>query len=136
MRTRPLCILIVDADILIRHPLAEYLRECGYRVVQAANLDEARTLFAQRRRRLAIDVVLADTNAPGAENVFKFAAWVRANRPGVEVILAGSVDAAAEKAGELCEEGPLSKPYDHKLVLDRIRRSRAARDRGLGETSP
>ena len=136
MRPRPPCILIVDADILIRHPLAEYLRECGYRVVQAANLDEARKLFTQRRRRLTIDMVLADVNAPGAENAFAFAAWVRANRPGVEVILAASVDAAAEKAGELCEEEPLSKPYDHQLVLDRIRRSLAARDRSRGEPSP
>jgi DNA-binding NtrC family response regulator len=136
MRPRPHCILVVDTDILIRHPLAEYLRECGYRVVQAANLDEARKLLAQRRRRLAIDVVLTDANAPGSENAFVFAAWVRANRPGVEVILAGSVDAAVEKAGELCEEEPLSKPYDHQLVLDRIRRSLAARDRGRGEPSP
>jgi DNA-binding response OmpR family regulator len=136
MQRRPPCILLVDADILVRHPLAEYLRECGYRVAQAADLDEARKLFTQRRRRLAIDVVLADANAPGAENAFAFAAWVRANRPGVEVILAGSVDAAAEKAGELCEEEPLSKPYDHQLVLDRIRRSLAARDRVRGEPSP
>ena len=135
MRPRRPCILIVDADILIRHPLAEYLRECGYRVVQAANLDEARSLFTQRRRRLVIDVVLADADAPGSENAFAFAAWVRANRPGVEVILAGSVDAEAEKAGELCEKEPLSKPYDHQLVLDRIRQSLAARDRGGGEPS-
>jgi DNA-binding response OmpR family regulator len=136
MRPRPPCILIVDDDILIRHPLAEYLRECGYRVVQAANLDEARKLFTQRRRRLTIDVVLADVSAPGAENAFAFAAWVRANRPGVEVILAASVDTAAEKAGELCEEEPLRKPYDHQLVLDRIRRLLAARDSARGEPSP
>ena len=136
MRPRPPCILIVDDDILVRHPLAEYLRECGYRVVQAANLDEARKLFTQRRRGLAIDVVLADANTPGGENAFAFAVWMRANRPCVEVILAGSEDAAAEKAGDLCEEGPLSKPYDHQLVLDRIRRSLAARDRDRGEPSP
>jgi DNA-binding response OmpR family regulator len=136
MRPRPPCVLIVDADILVRHPLAEYLRECGYRVVQAANLDEARELFTQRRHRLTIDVVLADANAPGPENAFAFAAWMRASRLGVEIILAGGVDAAAEKAGDLCEEGPMSKPYDHQLVLDRIRRSLAARDRAHGEPSP
>ena len=135
MRPRPPCILIVDDDILIRHPLAEYLRECGYRVVQAANFDEARKLFTQRGRRLVIDVVLADANALGAKNAFAFAAWVRANRLGVEVILAGNVDAEVEKAGELCEEEPLSKPYDHQLVLDRIRRSLAARDRNRAEPS-
>jgi DNA-binding response OmpR family regulator len=128
--------LIVDADILVRHPLAEYLRECGYRVVEAANFDEARKLFTQRRRPLAINVVLGDVNAPGAENAFAFAAWIRANRPGVEIILAGNTDATAEKAGNLCEEGPLGKPYDHQLVLDRIRRALAARDRARGEPSP
>ena len=135
MRPRPPCILIVDDDILIRHPLAEYLRECGYRVVQAANLDEARKLFTQRRRQLAIDVVLADANAPGAENAFAFSGWIRANRPGVAIILAGNIDATAEKAADLCEQGPVGKPYDHQLVLDRIRRALAARDRARREPS-
>lgn len=135
MRGRSPRILIVDADILVRHPLAEYLRECGYLVVEAASLDEARKLFTQRRRPLAISVVLADVDAPGAENAFAFAGWIRANRPGVTIILAGNIDAAAEKAGDLCEDGPLDKPYHHQLVLDRIRRTLAARDRARGEPS-
>ena len=121
--------LIVDADILVRHPLAEYLRECGYRVVQAANTDEARELFTRSRRRRAIDVVLADVNAPGAENAFALATWIRAKHARVQVILAGTVDAATERAGDLCEDGPaLSKPYDPQLLLDRIRRALAARE--------
>jgi DNA-binding response OmpR family regulator len=136
MRRRSPCILIVDADILVRHLLAEYLRECGYRVVQSANFDEARKLFTQPRRPLVINVVLADVNAPGAENAFAFAGWLRANRPAVAVILAGNADASAEKAGDLCEDGPLGKPYDHQLVLDRIRRALAARDRTRGESLP
>jgi DNA-binding response OmpR family regulator len=136
MRSRLPCILLVDADILVRHPLGEYLRECGYRVVEAANFDEARRLLTQRRRPLVIDVVLADVNAPGPENAFAFAAWVRANRPGVATILAGNIDATAEKAADLCEEGPLGKPYDHQLVLDRIRRTVATRDRARGRPSP
>ena len=124
------CVLIVEADILVRHSLAEYLRECGYRVVQAANTDEARTLLARRRRRLVIHVVLADVSVPGGENAFALATWIRANHPEVQVILAGTVDACTERAGELCEDGPtLSKPYDHQLLLDRIRRLLAARDR-------
>jgi DNA-binding response OmpR family regulator len=78
-------VLVVDADILVRHPLAEYLRECGYRVFQAASTDEARTLLTQRRRRFVIDVVLADVNAPGAENAFALAAWIRVNHSRVRV---------------------------------------------------
>jgi DNA-binding response OmpR family regulator len=128
MRRAP-CVLIVDADILVRHPLAEYLRECGYRVVQAANTDEARALFTWTRRRRVIDVVLADVNAPGAENAFALAIWIRANHARVQVILAGTIDAATERAADLCEDGPtLSKPYDPQLLLDRIQRALAARD--------
>jgi DNA-binding NtrC family response regulator len=122
--------LIVDGEILVRHSLAEYLRECGYRVVEAANFDEARQLFP-----LAINAVLADVNAPGAENAFAFSGWIRASRPGVAIILAGNIDATAEKAADLCEQGPLGKPYDHQLVLDRIRRALAARDRARREPS-
>jgi len=132
-RKREPCVTVVEADILIRHPLAEYLRECGYRVLQASNTDEAQKLFTQRRRRIAIDVILIDVAAPGSINAFSLARWIRENHPAVDVILSGSVEAVTEKAGELCEHGPpLSKPYDHQLVADRIRRLLAARDRADG----
>ena len=36
----------------------------------------------------------------------------------------------AAEAGDICQEGPaLSKPYDHRVVLDYIQRLLAARDR-------
>jgi hypothetical protein len=77
-------------------------------------------------------MILMDADAP-EENGFVFGAWVRAHYPGIEMILAGSIERTVTKAGELCEEGPaLSKPYDHKLVLDEIRRRLAARDRNTG----
>jgi DNA-binding response OmpR family regulator len=124
------CVLIVDADILVRHPLAEYLRECGFRALQASNTDEARTLLTHRWQ-FAIDVVLADADAPGRGKAFALATWIRGNYPAIQVILAGTVEDATEKAGDICDEGPtVSKPHDHKLVLDRIRRLLAARDHG------
>jgi DNA-binding response OmpR family regulator len=116
-------------DILVRHPLAEFLRECGYRVVEASNADEARQLLGGDLPSVDIDIVLADASGAG-EVGFALAVWTRENHPGVEVILAGSVTGAAEKAGEICKEGPaLTKPYDHKLVVERIHRLVAARDR-------
>jgi DNA-binding response OmpR family regulator len=121
------CVLLVEADILVRHPLAEYLRECGYTVLEAANTDDARKLMAEGPQ--AVDAVLADVDVPG-EGGFALAAYIRANHPGVQVILAGSVAKATAAAGDLCEEGPsLAKPYDHQFVHDRIRRLLAARDR-------
>lgn len=122
------CILIVESDVLIRQPLAEYLRECGYRVIEAVNDAEAREFFVNGVAQ--VDAVLADVNASG-EARFSLATWIRQNYPGTEVILAGTMATAAEKAGDLCQDGPaLSKPYDHRLVLDHIKRLLAARDRG------
>jgi hypothetical protein len=44
--------------------------------------------------------------------------------------MAATVEKAAEKAGDLCREGPaITKPYDHKIVLQRIRRLLASRRR-------
>jgi DNA-binding response OmpR family regulator len=123
------CVMIVESDILVRHPLAEYLRECGYRVIEAFNADEARQLL--NAGIVSIDIVLADANASG-ESGFALATWMRGNHPKIEVILAGSVAKAAEKAGDLCQDGPaLSKPYNHKLVLDHIQLLLAARNRRM-----
>jgi DNA-binding response OmpR family regulator len=120
------CVLLVEADILVRQPLAEYLRECGYKVAEAANVMEARQLL--RERKIPIDVVLADAGAD-PEGCFALASWVRSDQPGVELILAGTVPRMASEAGELCEDTTLKKPYDHSLVLGRIKQARAARDR-------
>ncbi|HLW91533.1 MAG TPA: response regulator [Roseiarcus sp.] len=110
----------------IRHPLAEYLRQCGYQVYEATDADEARKIIAERFEEVYVVLV---ANAPG-ESGFALATWVRKEHPHIKVVLAGTVTAAAEKAGDLCEEGPkLSKPYDHQLVLNYIRRLIAARDR-------
>jgi hypothetical protein len=43
-------------------------------------------------------------------------------------ILAASDSTAAKVAGELCEDGPMmKKPYDHKLLADRIKQLLAGR---------
>ena len=121
------CVLLVDAEELVRTPLAQYLRECGYRVLEAINAEEAQRLLSEGSQ--TIDIVLADIQTLGGGG-FVFAAWVRQNKPGIRVLAVGTVAAAARTAGHLCqEEPPIRKPYDHQLVLDRIRRLLAERDR-------
>jgi CheY-like chemotaxis protein len=121
-------ILIVDGDIVSRHAIADYLRHCGYAVVEAANTDEA--LVALQEATLSIDVILCDVAAIGTESAFGLAAWVRKNRAELEVRIAGSVEGAVQTAAALCENGPhLSRPYDPGAVVDYIKRLRAARDR-------
>jgi DNA-binding response OmpR family regulator len=121
------CVLFVDSEELVRAPVAQYLRECGYRVLEAGDTKEAVTILSDRLQ--VVEIVLADIQTLG-EDGFAFASWVRKNKPQVRIVSAGSVGATARKAGDLCEEGPpVRKPYDHQLVLDRIRRLMAERDR-------
>jgi len=116
-------ILIVEHDVLVRHPLAEFLRECGYQVMEAAAPDEARTLLDADDVR--VDVLLARGSAG-----FELAQWVRTNHPRVQVELAGSVERETEKAADICEDGPAEAlPYEHKFVLERIKQLLAARER-------
>lgn len=119
-------ILIVDGDIVSRHVIADYLRHCGYAVVEAASTDEA--FVALGEPTLVIDVILCDVSALGSKSGFELASWVRSNRPELEVKLAGGVQMAAETAAELCESGPhLATPYEPLAVVDYIKRLRASR---------
>lgn len=121
-------VLVIDGDVVSRHAIADYLRHCGYAVVEAANTDEAMTALAERS--LGIDVILCDVAAIGAASGFELAQWVRDNRPGLEVRLAGSLDGAVKTAADLCETGPhLNRPYEPAAVVDYIKKLRAARDR-------
>ncbi len=119
-------ILTVDGDVVSRHVIADYLRHCGYAVVEAANTDEA--FAALTEPSLSIDVILCDVSALGSQSGFELAQWVRSNRPELEVRLAGGVEMAAQTAAELCESGPkLARPYEPEAVVDYIKRLRASR---------
>lgn len=119
-------ILIVDADIISRHAIADYLRHCGYSVVEAASADEAYTALLEPT--LSIDVILCEVATLGPQSGFELATWVKANRPELEVKLAASVEAAADDAADLCESGPhFARPYEPEAVVDYIKRLRASR---------
>lgn len=119
-------VLIVDGDVVSRNVIADYLRHCGYRVVEAANTDEA--LVALDEPSLSVDVILCDVSALGSRDGFQLATWVRAHRPELEVRLAGGVEMTAATAAKLCESGPhLTRPYEPKAVVDYINRLRASR---------
>lgn len=125
--TEPAIVLVVEDEVLMRHAISEYLRDCGYKVIEAASADEA--MLVLTKSQLEVDVLFSDIELPGAMDGFALAQWTRANRPGMEVILTGSVPRAVDSAADLCEEGPVPKPYQSQVVHDRIRRLLAARSR-------
>ena len=118
-------ILVVEDEILIRMVIADYLRDCGYRVFEASSADEAVVLL--QRPDIVIDIVFSDVEMPGSMDGFALARWIRQHRPETGVVLAGSPNKAAEAATDLCEDGPLPKPYESQPVVDRIRRMLATR---------
>lgn len=116
-------VLLLESEPLARAALAEYLRDCGYRVIEAVTSDEA-AAYLEREEKFA--AALLDVTAKGTPSVFELAALIRRFDASIEIILAGTIEAAAQRAGDLCDDGPaLARPYDPSQVLDRIRRRRA-----------
>jgi DNA-binding NtrC family response regulator len=118
-------ILLVEDEVLVRMPIAQYLRDCGYKVIEAVNADEAMTVLMHKET--VVDIVFSDIEMPGAVDGFGLAKWIREHRAGLDVLLAGTVPRAVENAKQLCEQGSVPKPYDSKIVHDHIKRLLAAR---------
>jgi CheY-like chemotaxis protein len=122
-------IIVVEDEVLVRTAIAEYLRHCGFRVVEAASADEA--LIVLSETDIQIDIVFSDIKMPGSMDGFGLAKWVRENKCGLQVILTGNIEKAAQAAGEICEHGPhLEKPYEPQQVVEWIRRLRASTLKG------
>jgi CheY-like chemotaxis protein len=129
MSSSPETILVVDDDVLVRLPISEYLRQCGYRVLEAANADEALTIL-NKGSGAQVDVVLSDIEMPGSIEGFGLSKWIRSNRPDINVVLMGTPQRAANAAAELCSAGPtVEKPYEPEIVLQRIKKLLAKRKR-------
>jgi CheY-like chemotaxis protein len=118
-------ILVVDDEVLVRMAISAYLRDCGYKVIEATNADEALTVL--QHLDVEVDVVFSDIEMPGSMDGFSLSTWIHGNRPGLDVILAGTIKRAVSAAEELCEEGALPKPYEPQAVLSRIRKLMAQR---------
>jgi DNA-binding NtrC family response regulator len=121
-------ILIVEDEVLVRMPIAAYLRDCGYKVIEAVNADEAMTVLLYGEA--VVHIVFSDIEMPGAVDGFGLAKWIREHRPGLDVLLAGTVPRAVENANELCEQGSVPKPYEAQIVHNHIKRLLAARKTG------
>lgn len=116
-------VLVIDGDILVRHAIADYLRHCGYIVIEASSTDEAVTVLEDGG--VPVSAILCDAEAPGTLSPFRLQAWAneQQHQDGVRIALAGNIESAAQKAAELCESGPhLARPYDPQGVVDYIRR--------------
>lgn len=117
-KTATTTVLVVEDELFIRINIADYLRDCEFRVIEASSADEALSIIESGR---SIDIVFSDVQMPGKLDGFGLARWIREHRPELRVFLTSGMVKAAEKASDLCEEGPLmAKPYEEAKVLSRI----------------
>jgi DNA-binding response OmpR family regulator len=113
----PSTIFVVEPEILVRMVIAAYLRGCGFTVIEGVAAEDVVAVLDAGRQ---IDIIFADAKLPGDLDGFGLAHWVRKHHPGVDMLLTSSVAKSAQMAGELCEDGPMDKPYHPQEVLRRI----------------
>jgi CheY-like chemotaxis protein len=86
-------VLVVEGDALARTVLAHYLRDCGYRVLEAAQVQEATTILQQGTIRVDVTLSTIDISNPG--DGFRLSKWVKAHCPDIPIVLAGTLERAA-----------------------------------------
>ncbi len=111
-------IMVVEPDVLIRMIIADYLRECGYRVVEAITGEEALRILGAGTK---VDTVLSAVELQGGVDGFALAQRIRNSFSDIEIILTTGIPMTAKKAGELCDQGPMGRPYSPDLITERLR---------------
>jgi DNA-binding response OmpR family regulator len=109
-------ILVVEDEILVRNPVAEFLRTAGYKVVEAANAAEAVAVFVTGT---VIDLVFSDIDMPGPMDGVGLARWISVHHSGIHVILTSGIHQGARGRGTTALFLP--KPYRLAAVASRIR---------------
>jgi CheY-like chemotaxis protein len=119
-RPHPPIVLVVDDDLLVREPIADYLREVGYEVLEAGDAHEAIDVVDHADH---VDLVFSDVRMPGELDGIGLARWVHAHRPNLPVLLTSGYDGNGWLRSELGREVRLlQKPYTQDQVLRHIKR--------------
>jgi two-component system OmpR family response regulator len=110
-------LLVVDDDTALRETLADFFEMEGYEVLQAANVGEARRLWAEGRP----DLLLLDINMPGGDGL-TFAAELRGKSSTPIIILSGKGAMVDRVVGlEVGADDYLAKPFELRELLARVR---------------
>lgn len=112
-------VMVIEPEVLIRMSIAEYLRGCGYKVIEGVVAADVGVILDAS---LALDVVFCEVNLPGDIDGFALARQLRQTHPHINVILTSGVAGAADKSEALCEEGTVKKPYQAADIGAQIRR--------------
>src|ERR1700734_2137113 len=111
-------VLLVEDELLLRWPTGEYLRDAGYRVIEAATATEAIAVLASGTR---IDLVFSDVNLAAEMNGHALASWLASNSPQLPMFLTPAHRQGRRRVTVGAMRATLAKPYDLSAVAERIR---------------
>ena len=107
-RVRPLVVLVVDDEPVVRYIEREVLEQAGHIVVEAASADEALEVAGDRRR--TVDVIVTDITLPGLQGP-DLAGRLLARHPGLGVVFTSGYDAGWLPVGRFPGSVFLQKPF-------------------------
>jgi PAS domain S-box-containing protein len=115
-------ILVLEDDISVRHVSIRVLRSLGYKVIEAANGDDAQRLIDQSAGE-HIDLLLTDVVMPQMSGRL-FADWLRKLRPRTKVLFVSGYLSESLQAGDKIDRETyfLPKPFDPEQLAQTIRR--------------
>lgn len=119
---RPIVVLVVDDEPLVRMLGVDVLEDAGFAVVEAGDAAEA---LDKLRSHPDVRVLFTDVNMPGELNGLELARLVHERRPDIRLLIAsGQVRPRPE---ELPEDGQfVPKPWVPGEIVERIRGMLAA----------
>lgn len=111
-------VLVVEDELMVRMPIAEFLRDCGYNVIEAGNAGEA---IAAMDADEPVSLVFSDIRMPGQMDGFGLAEWFRSHYPNVPVLLTSGYNGGRSlSVGGMPGVRFIEKPYSQSHVARRI----------------
>ncbi len=111
-------VLVVEDELMVRMPIAEYLRDCGYNVLEAANASEA---IAAVDTEGPVSLVFSDIRMPGKMDGVGLAEWFESHYPAVPVLLTSGYNGGrAVSSTSMARNRFIEKPYSQTQVARRI----------------
>ena len=111
-------VLVVEDELMVRMPIAEYLRDCGYNVLEAADASEA---IATVSNEGPVSLVFSDIRMPGKMDGLALAEWFQSHYPSVPVLLTSGYNGGRTLPGGWSSRAVfIEKPYSQIQVARHI----------------
>lgn len=111
-------VLVVEDETMVRMPIAEFLRDCGYTVLEASDASEA---IAAMEAAGPVNLVFSDIRMPGKMDGFGLAEWFESHYPSVPVLLTSGYNGGRNiPVPSRSRSRFIEKPYSQTQVARRI----------------